>query len=48
MAEPASGSGVVFMDAIHYKVREDPRYVTKAAYVVLGIAMDGRKDILGV
>ena len=31
----------VFMDAIHYKVREDPRYVTKAAYVVLGIAMDG-------
>ena len=38
----------VFMDAIHYKVREDPRYVTKAAYVVLGIAMDGRKDILGV
>lgn len=38
----------VFMDAIHYKVREDHRYVTKAAYVVLGIAMDGRKDILGV
>jgi len=39
---------VVFLDAIHYKVREDHRYVTKAAYVVLGIAMDGRKDILGV
>jgi transposase-like protein len=39
----------VFMDAsIHYKVREDHRYVTKAACVVLGIAMDGRKDILGV
>ncbi len=38
----------VFMDAIHCKVREDHRYVTKAAYVVLGIAMDGRKDILGV
>ena len=38
----------VFMDAIHYKVRENHRYVTKAAYVVLGIAMDGRKDILGV
>ena len=45
-------SGAIFlrdepMDAIHYKVREDHRYVTKAAYVVLGIAMDGRKDILG-
>ena len=37
-----------FMDAIHYKVKEDHRYTTKAAYVVLGITMDGRKDILGV
>ncbi len=38
----------IFMDAIHYRVKEDHRYVTKAAYVVLGITMDGRKDILGV
>ena len=38
----------IFMDAIHYKVKEDHRYVTKAAYVVLGITMDGKKDILGV
>ena len=38
----------VFMDAIHYKVKEDHRYITKAAYVVLGITMEGRKDILGV
>jgi len=38
----------VFMDAIHYKVRENHCYVTKAAYVVLGINMDGRKDILGI
>ena len=38
----------VFMDAIHYKVKEDHRYVTKAAYVVLGITLDGKKDILGV
>lgn len=38
----------VFMDAIHYKVKEDHRYVTKAAYVVLGITMEGTKDILGV
>ena len=37
----------VFMDAIHYKVREDHHYVTKAAYVVLGITLEGRKDILG-
>ena len=36
------------MDAIHYKVKENHQYITKAAYVVLGIQMDGRKDILGV
>ena len=38
----------VFTDAIHYKVKENHQYITKAAYVVLGIQMDGRKDILGV
>ncbi|MFU0831656.1 MAG: Mutator family transposase [Oscillospiraceae bacterium] len=38
----------IFMDAIHYKVKENHQYQTKAAYVVLGIDMDGRKDILGV
>ncbi len=38
----------IFMDAIHYKVKEDHRYVTKVAYVVPGITMDGKKDILGV
>ncbi|MDN0034026.1 IS256 family transposase, partial [Oscillibacter valericigenes] len=38
----------VFMDAIHYKIKENHQYQTKAAYVVLGITMDGRKDILGI
>lgn len=38
----------IFMDAVHYKVKENHRYVTKAAYVVLGINRDGMKDILGV
>ena len=38
----------VFLDAIHYKVKENHQYQTKAAYVVLGITMDGKKDILGV
>jgi transposase-like protein len=38
----------VFLDAIHYKVKENHQYVTKAAYVVLGINTDGRKDILGI
>ncbi|EOD01715.1 putative transposase [Caldisalinibacter kiritimatiensis] len=38
----------VFMDAIHYKVREDGQIKSKAAYVVLGINLDGFKDILGI
>lgn len=38
----------VFMDTIHYKVKENHQYITKAACVVLGITLDGNKDILGV
>jgi len=38
----------VFMDAIHYKVREDKHVINKAAYVVLGVNMDGEKDVLGI
>ena len=38
----------VFMDAIHYKVREDKHIVVKAAYVVLGVNMDGQKEVLGI
>ncbi|MEN6328214.1 MAG: IS256 family transposase [Syntrophomonas sp.] len=38
----------IFMGAIHYKVKDNHQYVTKAAYVVLEINMDGNKDILGV
>lgn len=38
----------VFMDAIHYKVKGNHQYITKAAYVVLGVNMEGNKDILGV
>lgn len=38
----------VFMDAIHYKVREDGSIKNKAAYVVLGVDLDGFKDVLGI
>lgn len=37
-----------FMDAIHYKVKQNNRIVSKAAYVVVGINMDGMKDVLGI
>ncbi len=38
----------VFMDAIHYKVREDKHIVVKAAYVVIGVNLDGEKEVLGI
>lgn len=38
----------VFMDAIHYKVREDKHIVVKAAYVVIGVNLDGYKEVLGI
>lgn len=39
---------VVFLDAVHFKVREEGRIITKAAYVALGINGDGYKDVLGI
>ena len=38
----------IFMDAIHYKVREDKQIVIKAAYAALGVNMDGEKEVLGI
>jgi len=38
----------VFLDAIHYKVKEDGRYISKAFYTVLGVKVDGKKEILGL
>jgi len=38
----------IFMDAIHYKIKDEGRIVNKAAYVVLGINIEGYKDVLGI
>lgn len=38
----------IFMDAIHYKIRDNHQVVTKAAYVVLGINNEGMKEVLGL
>ncbi|NIB45248.1 IS256 family transposase [Pseudomaricurvus alkylphenolicus] len=38
----------VWLDAIHYKVKESSRYVSKAVYTVLGLKMDGKKEVLGL
>lgn len=39
---------IVWMDAVHYKVREDGRYISKAIYTLLGLNIDGEKEILGI
>jgi len=38
----------VWLDAIHYKVKDQGRYVSKAVYTVLGLKVDGRKEVLGL
>ena len=38
----------IFLDAIHYKVKEEGKYISKAFYTVLGIKTDGRKEVLGL
>ena len=38
----------VFMDAMHYKVRDNGQVINKAVYVVMGINLEGYKDILGI
>lgn len=39
---------VVFLDAIHYKIRQDSKVVSKAAYTCLGITCEGKLDVLGL
>jgi len=38
----------VWMDAIHYKVKEDNSIKTKAVHCLLGVGRDGTKDLLGL
>ena len=38
----------VWLDAIHYKVKEDGHYSSKAVYTVLGLNLAGKKEILGL
>jgi len=39
---------VVFMDAIHYNVRQDNAIVKKAVYIAIGIKLNGSKEVLGM
>lgn len=39
---------IVWLDAIHYKIKENGRYVSKAIYTLLGLNIDGKKALLGL
>ena len=36
------------MDCIHYKVREDGRILSRAAYIMLGVTTEGYNGILSI
>ena len=38
----------VWLDAIHYKIRANSRYETKAVYTVLALNLEGKKEVLGL
>lgn len=39
---------VLFIDAVHFSVREDNRIKKLAAYVILGLTLDGHKDVISL
>ncbi len=39
---------IVFLDAMHFKVRVDGKVISRAFYSVLGVTVEGKKDILGL
>ena len=39
---------ILWMDAMHFKVREDGKVITKAIYTVLGVNALGEKEVLGL
>jgi|TARA_B110000211_G_C14019563_1_gene527022 putative transposase len=39
---------IVWLDAVHYKVKDEGRYISKAIYTLLGLTVDGKKEIMGL
>lgn len=39
---------IVWLDAIHYKIKENGRYASKAIYTILGLNIEGKKELLGL
>jgi len=38
----------IWLDAIHYKIKDNGRYVSKAVYTILGLNIEGKKELLGL
>ena len=38
----------VWLDAIHYKIKDGGKYISKAVYTILGVRLDGKKEVLGL
>ena len=38
----------LFLDAVHYSVRTNGKVIKRAAYIVLGINLEGKKDVIGI
>ncbi len=39
---------IVWMDAMHYKVKEQGKVKSRAVYNILGINKEGKKDLIGI
>jgi len=39
---------IIWIDAIHYKIRQDGTVRSKAAMIILGVSLEGQQDILSI
>lgn len=39
---------ILWLDAIHYKVRHEGRIENRAMYSIIGVNLEGKKDVLGI
>ena len=39
---------IVWMDAVHLKIRSDGKYINQAMHIVIGLRTDGIKEVLGM
>ncbi len=45
---PSACCGVVYLDALIVKIKENGRVINKAVYLVIGVNLQGLKEVLGI